>query len=186
MLMSVEKNITSIFMVPTLGIGKDNLTANGFINAYVKDAMKEVQYENCIYLLFKPSNINQFKEFLDVEYERTTILIDDYDYNGGYVVLVYTLNNKWNADFILIRQGKYSKTSKGFQAMFPKIVKITKNGLRRDEISLQYRVFNKSEDIKKYWEDRIGIAFSDDMEVWEGFIEENETLYIEKFKKQHV
>jgi hypothetical protein len=51
---------------------------------------------------------------------------------------------------------------------------------------LQYRVFNKSEDIKKYWEDRIGVAFSDDMEVWEGFIEENETLYIEKFKKQHV
>lgn len=186
MIMSVEKNITSIFMVPTLGIGKDNLTANGFINAYVKDAMKEVQYENCIYLLFKPSNINQFKEFLDAEYERTTTLIDDYDYNGGYVVLVYTLDEKWNADVVLIKQGRYSKTSKGFQAVFPKIVKITKNGLRRDEISLQYRVFNKSEDIKKYWEERIGTVFSDDMEVWEGFIEENEILYIEKFKKQHA
>lgn len=184
--MSVEKNITSIFMVPTLSIGKDVLTANGFINAYVKDNMKEVQYENCIYLLFKPSNINQFKEFLDNEYERTTLLVDDYDYNGGYVVLVYMLDDKWTNDYALIREGKYSKTSQGFQKCFPKIVKIVKNGLRKDEISLQYRVFNKSEDIKKYWEERIGTVFSDDMEVWEGFIEENETLYIEKFKKQHV
>jgi hypothetical protein len=172
--MTVEKNITSIFMVPTLKIGKEVLMANGFINAYVKDAMKEVQYENCIYLLFKPANNNLFKEFLDA------------DYNGGYVILVYTLDDKWKSDFDLIRQGKYSKTSKDFQSVFTKIVKIVKNGLRRDEISLQYRVFNKSEDIKKYWEDRIGVAFSDDMEVWEGFIEENETLYIEKFKKQHV
>jgi hypothetical protein len=184
--MTVEKNITSIFMVPTLKIGKEVLISNGFINAYVKDAMKEVQYENCIYLLFKPSNNNLFKEFLDAEYERTTALIDDYDYNGGYVVLVYTLDDKWKSDFDLIRQGKYSKTSKDFQSTFTKIIKIVKNGLRRDEISLQYRVFNKSEDIKKYWEDRIGVVFSDDMEVWEGFIEENETLYIEKFKKQHV
>ncbi len=96
-------------MVPTLKIGKEVLMANGFINAYVKDAMKEVQYENCIYLLFKPANNNLFKEFLDAEYERTTALIDDYDYNGGYVILVYTLDDKWKSDFDLIRQGKYSK-----------------------------------------------------------------------------
>ncbi len=185
-MMAVEKNITSIFMVPTLKIGKDVLTSNGFINAYVKDAMKDVQYKDCIYLLFKPTNTNLFKEFLDGEYERTSLLIDDYDYDGGYIVLVYTLESKWKVDFDLIRQGKYSKTSKDFQSVFTKVVKIVKNGLRRDEISLQYRVFNKAEDIKKYWEDRIGTVFSDDMEVWEGFIEENEVLHIEKFKKQHV
>jgi hypothetical protein len=81
--------------------------------------------------------------------------------------------------------GKYSKTSREFQAMFPKIIKIKKNGLHKDEISLQYRIFNKTEDLKKFWEEKLGVEFDDSMEVWQGFIEENETLDINKLK-EHV
>ena len=77
--MDVKKTITSVFMVPTLGIPKSELTDNGFINGYVKDENREVQYEDCIYLLFKPENLYKFKGFLDREYERTKAVIDDYD-----------------------------------------------------------------------------------------------------------
>jgi hypothetical protein len=66
------------------------------------------------------------------------------------------------------------------------VVKIKKNGLHRDEISLQYRVFNKTEDLRVYWEGRIGIEFDDDMEVWQGFIEENEMLNIDNLKQIYV
>jgi hypothetical protein len=69
--------------------------------------------------------------------------------------------------------------------MFPKIIKIKKNGLHKDEISLQYRIFNKTEDLKKFWEEKLGVEFDDSMEVWQGFIEENETLDINKLK-EHV
>lgn len=181
-MVELKKNITSIFMVPTLKINRENLKANGFINGYVKDVRRDVQYENCIYVLFRPENIETFRDFLDTEYERTKSIIDDYDYEDGFVVLVYQLDKKFKRDFDLVKQGKYSKTSPEFQELFPRIIKIKKDGYSRDEVSLQYRIFNKTEDLKTYWEEKIGIMFDEDMEIWSGWIEENEVLNIDKIK----
>lgn len=183
--MEIKKTITSIFIVPTLNIEKNRLTTNGYINAYIKDGKKDVQYENSVYLLFKPESFELFREFLEDEYERTKSIIDDYDYDDGYVVIVYSLNKKFERDFNLIKMGKYSKTSPDFQALFPKVVKIEVKNRVRDEISLQYRVFNRTEDLKAYWEEKLGVEFDDSMEVWGGFNEEKESLNIDKIK-QHA
>jgi hypothetical protein len=180
--MEIKKTITTIFIVPTLKINRETLYDNGFINGYVKDAMRDVQYENCIYLLFKPSDIDKFREFLDSEYERTKSVIDDYDYEDGYVVVVYELDQKYKRDFELVKQGKYSKTSPEFQKLFPKVVKIKTNGYYKDEISLQYRVFNHTQDLVQFWEDKLDVKFDDDQEVWHGFIEEKEILDTQKLK----
>jgi hypothetical protein len=185
--MEIKKNITSIFMVPTLKVPKDALRSNGFINAYIKDNRREDQYKESIYLLFKPENLDKFREFLDSEYERTKAVIEDYDYEDGYVVVVYQLNDKYKKDFNLIKQGKYSKTSEEFQKMFPKVVKIVKNNLHRDEVSLQYRIFTKAEDLVNFWEEKLGIDFKsivgEDYEVWEGWNEEKEILELDKIKE---
>lgn len=181
----VKKTITSVFIVPTLQIPRQTLLDNGYVNGYIKDARRDVQYEGCVYLLFHPKNLDKFREFLDNEYERTKSIIDDYDYEDGFVVVVYQLNNKFKKDFGLIKEGLYSRTSKEFQALFPKIVKVKINGLQRDEISLQYRVFNRTEDLIKFWEDKLGVEFDDDQEVWHAFILEDEILNIEKLK-EHV
>ena len=181
--MEIKKTITSIFIVPTLSIGREKLMDNGFINGYIKDSRKEVQYEGCIYLLFKPKDLDKFKDFLDVEYERTKSIIDDYDYEDGFVVVIYMLNEKLEKDIALIKKGKYSRTSPAFQSIFPKVVKLRRNGFYKDEISLQYRIFNKTEDLKQFWEDKFGMEIDEDMEVWEGFFEENEILNIDKFKE---
>jgi hypothetical protein len=181
--MEIKKTITSIFIVPTLSIGKEKLVDNGFINGYIKDGGREVQYDNSIYILFKPENLDKFKEFLDEEYERTKSIIDDYDYEDGYVVVVYQLNSKLDKDIELIKQGKYSQTSPKFQEIFPKIVKLKRNGLLKDEVSLQYRIFNKTKDLIQFWEDKLDIEFDDSYEVWDGFFEENETLNLDKLKE---
>jgi len=181
----VKKTITSVFMVPTLKIPRGELSDNGFINGYIKDGNREVQYEDCIYLLFQPKNLDRFRNFLDSEYERTKTIIDDYDYEDGFVVVVYQLDPKFSKDFELIKESKYSKTSSAFQALFPKVIKIKKNGLHRDEISLQYRVFNRTEDLIKFWEEKLGVEFDDDQEVWHAFEEDNEILNIDKLK-EHV
>ena len=89
-------------------------------------------------------------------------------------------------DFDLVRKGKYSETSREFQTLFPKIIKLKKNGLFKDEISLQFRIFNKTEDLKNYWEKKIGIEFDEDMEVWQGFVDSDETLFIDKLKEEYV
>ena len=174
-------------MVPTLKVPKDALRGNGFINAYVKDARKEDHYDESIYLLFKPENLDKFREFLDSEYERTKAVIEDYDYEDGYVVVVYQLDEKYKNDFVLVKQGKYSKTSANFQKLFPKVIKIVRKGLSKDEISLQYRIFNKAEDLVSFWEEKLGIDLADilgnDFEVWEGFDESKEILELDKLKE---
>jgi hypothetical protein len=181
--MEIKKNITSIFMVPTIKAPKDALKNNGFINAYIKDARREDQYKGCIYLLFKPEDLDKFREFLDNEYERTKNIIEDYDYEDGYVVVVYQLDDKYNKDFDLIRLGKYSKTSSAFQKMFPKIVKLYRNGLHRDELSLQYRIFNRADDLIEFWENKLVTTFEDEYEVWDGFDESKEILELDKIKE---
>ena len=183
--MERKHTLTSIFIVPTLSIGKEKLLDNGFVNGYIKDVKRDIQYENAVYLLFKPEDLDKFRNFLDNEYERTKSIIDDYDYEDGYVVVVYEINPRLKGDIELVKQGKYSQTSPAFQGIFPKVVQIKKNGLRRDEISLQYRVFNKTEDLVKFWEDKLDINLPSDVEVWYGFFDDFETLDLNKIK-EHV
>ena len=173
-------------MVPTLNIPKGALRTLGFINAYQQDMDREMDYgENkVIYLLFKPGDMAYFREFLDSEYDRTASLIEDYDYPGGYVVLIYKLNERFRTDFARVKKGRYSKTTPAFQKMFPKVIKIIKKGLHRDEISLQYRVFNRTPDLVEFWEKKVGIKWTDDMEVWNGWEESKEILNMMEIKKE--
>jgi hypothetical protein len=182
--MSVQKKtVTAIFMVPTLKINKDELIVNGFINAYSKDPNRDMDYGDCIYLLFKPKNFVRFEEFVDGEYERTKQFLDDYDYNDGLVVLVYSLDPSYKRDFDLIRKGKYSKTSEEFQKIFQKMTRVIEGGKYIDKMSLQHKIFSKSEDLRVYWEERINKDFTPDMEIWDGFDLENETLNLERIKE---
>jgi len=179
----IRKTITSIFMVPSLGIKREVLHANEFLNGYVKDDSQEEKYDDACYLLFKPKNVDRFREFLDGEYERTKSIIHDYDHRGGFIVVVYKLDPKFKSDFDLIRESKYSKTSPEFQALFPKVVKIKVDGLSRDEISLQVRIFKKTDDLKKFWEEKFDINLMEHVEYWEGYHEENEILTKEKLEQ---
>jgi hypothetical protein len=184
--MELKKTATSIFIVPTLKINRDDMFDNNCINGYIKDLRRDVQYENAVYLLFKPENIDRFREFLENEYIRTKNLIDDYDYENGFVVLVYTLDKKWKKDFALIREGLYSQTSQEFQELFPKVLKIMKRGLHKDELSMQFRIFKKDDYLREYWEEKIGCSLPEDAEVWPVFQLEEETLDLDKIKQEEL
>ena len=179
--MEFKRTVTTIFMVPTLGFPRDALLGNGFINGYSKDGGREVQCENCIYLLFKPKNIDKFRVFLENQYATNNNIVEDYDYEGGYVVVVYKLNKEFEKDFSIVRKSKYSKTSKKFQELFSRIIKLRPG---KDEISLQYRIFNKTEDLVKFWEDKFDVEFDKNQEVWKGWDDDDETLYINKIEEK--
>lgn len=174
--MVLKKTITTIFMVPTLKLDKNKLKENNFINAYIRDENRDF-YDNCIYLLFKPEDLDIFREFVSEEYEKkNSVLVEDYDYPGGYVVMVYKLDYKFKKDFDLVKWGKYSKTSLAFQELFPKVVSIKSGKYVKEEVSLQYRVFNRTEDLIHFWEEKLGVTFDSNQEVWHGFEEEKEVL----------
>lgn len=178
-----RKTVTRVFLVPTLQVPIEVLESHGYINGYVRDVGREVHYEDCVYLLFKPKDMEKFREFLEKEYARTKWIIEDYDYPDGYVVVVYSLDPDYKKDYDLVRKGKYSKTSREFQNLFPQIIKVTIDGIEMEKVSMQFRVFNKTEDLIQHWEDKFGVEFDNTMEVWTTFEEDKETLDIEKLKK---
>jgi hypothetical protein len=180
--MELKKTISTVFMVPTLGISKETLRENGFINAYEYDDSRDILYPDSVYLLFKPDNFQTFRAFLQEEYDRTTNILDDYDYGKGFVVVVYKLNKKFLPDFSLIREGKYSKTSKPFQALYSKTTKIFKENKYFDEISLQFRIFNKTKDLFDFWEDKLGVKLGKEQEVWEIYDQSREILTTKKLE----
>lgn len=173
-----NKTITSIFMVPTININKQALLKNNFINAYSKDIGNDIDYEDSVFLLFLPKDIDSFRRFLEEEYERTKDIIEDYDYAGGYVVVVYKLNPEFKEDFDKVRNSKYSSTSKKFQKLFPQKVRL--KGSKEFQDSVQYLIFTKDTQLLDFWEEIIGTTkiSSHNLEVWPGYNELLETLDI--------
>jgi hypothetical protein len=180
---SIIPTITTIFLLPILKIPRESLIDNKFINAYSRDGINERYYEDAIYLLFKPSNIDKFREFLDGEYERDSHILEDYDIPGDFIMVVYKLDDKYSSDYTLVREGRYSQTSEAFQKEFPKIKKIIINGLHRDELSTQFKVFRKTRDLVEFWEEKFGMNFSEEQEVWTKFNIDNETLTEDKLRE---
>jgi len=171
-----KRTITSIFMIPTLGINLNILKNHGYINGYSLDGLRFEQYEDAVYLLFKPPNWVNFTTFVEEEGIRTSFLIDDYDYDDGHVVLVYKLNPLYKDDFNLVRQGKYSDTSEEFQKLFKEEVTLIVNGISSKEPSFQKLIFFKSNKLRDFWEEKTGAVIPMDKEVWPMFNIENETL----------
>ena len=44
-----DKTITTIFIVPTIGIDKEELKSFGFINGYLDDINHDIDYEDVVY-----------------------------------------------------------------------------------------------------------------------------------------
>jgi hypothetical protein len=178
-----RKTDTTIFLMPVLGIDRNKLEQHNFIDAFLDDVSKQPHYDNCIYILFKPENLEYFQEFLELEKERYNEIVDDYDYSGGYVVVVYKFPEEFTEDMQLVLNGKYSQTSEAFKSKFLKIKKIvTESGLRQDLISLQWLVFRKSNDIVQSWEEEYGITIEEGQEVWGIPDMDREILDIEKIR----
>ncbi len=171
-----DRPISSVFLTPTLGIDRSNLKENGYIDAYIKDAITRKNFYDSIYLLFRPEYPSRFRRFLNQEYLRTKSIIEDYDLEKGFCVVVYRLDSNFQSDFDLIKQSKYSETSKEFQALFPKHVEITKDGRARNEMSLQYRIFNRTPDLVEYWKEHNLFSYKTGDEIWFKYEEKNETL----------
>lgn len=178
-----EKTITNIFMVPTLGIPREELIDNNLINAYLGDINKEEYHEDdVVFLLFKPNDIKKFRAFVDKQYNLQKGIIDDYDYDDGYVVLVYVLDMiNFGDDFDLIKDSKYSKTSSKFKNQFNKTVKLINRPGQPEKTSLQWLIFTKDESLIDYVQEIIGsdIISKYNLEVWPAFDPKKEVLDID-------
>lgn len=177
---------TSTFLLRGLGTNTEDLKKLGFINAYIDDANHEPHYEEAIYLLFKPEDIEEFQFFIMKEQEREAEIIEDYDYEGGYIVMVYKFPEKYNKEYNLFLRGEYSGFRKSYVDLFPIEVQIKNKfgAIIATKASAYYHIFNRTPELRKYWEDKLDIELDDEAEYWEGIDIKKETLDIKKIKNE--
>ena len=168
--MTETKNCTTIFLLPGIGHTRQSLLKYGFLGAYLDDINHSVHYENSVYVLFKHTHQNEeeFQKFLSNEHAKNKLIIEDYDYEGGFTVIVYLFNEKFQTEYDLFLQVKYSQFRPEYTKLFPKTAKVMDPVVQVEvmKTSLQTHIFTRSKLIKKYWEKKIGQKLPDDMELW--------------------
>jgi hypothetical protein len=164
---SVEFTCSTIFLLPSIGLQRKDILKYGFINAYLGDVHHEPDHDMSLYLLFKPQDMDKMQEFLNREYKRTKLILEDYDYVGGYVVVVYHIDPEYYREFELFLKGKYSKFRKKYRDLFSKTADIvTEDGKVVKEMSLAHHIFDRTPSIRNYWEEKLETQMDEDAEMW--------------------
>lgn len=164
---------TTLFLLPITGNIAMDLKQYGFLNAYIQDELKSEQYENCVICLFQPKDIVDFDMFVEEEKLTKVNVVDEYDYPGGFSVIVYSLGKEYESDIEKIMEGKYSKTSRRYKQLIPERLKLMQGK------TIQHMVFEKSPVLKKELEKLYDIEIPEDIDYWEMFDKSQEIL---KFK----
>jgi hypothetical protein len=175
-------NCSTLFLLQPLGLNKQQLDGYGFVNAFLEDGGNENVYEGTVlFLLFKPRSLEKFKYFVDTEKVRTPGFVDEYDYEGGYVVLVYELPLEYHADYELFKQGKYSQFSDKLKKAYPKERSFGGSGPLP---TIQWMIVNKYPEWKQIVETSLLIEPPLDAaaELWQAPNMEKERLIIENLK----
>lgn len=161
-------NCSTLFLLHPLGLNRHNLNQFGFVNCYLSDKNREISVQRPVLILLHPEDMELMQLFIEEEYSRTANLIEDYDYEGGWVVLVYSFPERWKKEYETFIEGKYSQFSKKFKEIYPKVIRTSEEGdPPKDIISVQYNIVNKTQDWKEMLERDLGIIISDEeQEYW--------------------
>jgi hypothetical protein len=96
---------------------------------------------------------------------------------------VYKIDVKYLPEYELFLQGKYSKFSPEYVKLFPmEILVELPRGAKVIKKSLHYHIFNRTKEIKDYWERQIGEKIPDNMELWSSPDMDKEVLDITYFQ----
>lgn len=167
----MEPTCSAIFLLRLLEIDRKDLRNKelGFINCFMRDDSQVALKGRHLYLLFKPIDMESFTLFVELEKERTPHFIQDYDYPGGYCVLIYQLPVRFEEDYKLFDEGKYSKFSKEMRDVYSKDMRA-------------YDIVNKAKVMIDYWTEKTGYDFSqdDELELWSKPDLDSETLKIDQ------
>ena len=139
-----------------------------FVNCFIEDMTNKKYYPSskaCIFLLLKKPDIGEPTEGYETIYQflkKLNIYIEDYQPSEEadlYIMIVFRVPDEFLSDYKLFKEGKYSEMSKKIKDII-----IEANGVSRDK-SIIGQVLDKSTELKKSWEERLGTSLPEGCEV---------------------
>jgi len=177
----IKWNASTLFLLkPITGIGVGQFCEFGLVNSYLEDVDNDIYVGDYLLVLLKPNDYDFLEILIDNQDRENINFVGEYDYEGGWVVLVYSIPEKWKEDFTKFKDGRYSALSEDFKSQHDKHVIIN---MRKKE-TIQYLVFYKDTKFKKDVEEYFDVVFSEEDELWEKPLTVKETLNISKIKEK--
>lgn len=111
----LKYNRCTRFLLPSLKLREEFLLNMGFVNAYIQDHEYDIRWdlEGCLFLLFKPGNLNNEFEDFSESLRNLSNFRDEYDIQEG-VVFVLEIPDKYKNIFNTFVDGTYSKFDKNY------------------------------------------------------------------------
>lgn len=152
-----DKTNTTLFLVPALEIPEHILKQMGFVNSFLVDKNKSYNKKDKtikVVCLFKPRAKAMFASHLE-DLDEEGLVLDEYDYPEGHVVVVFKFPERYRKDYELFMQGKYSKFSSEFKKIFPEKNRSYEDG--KFDYTLHFHIFKRTPGMREFIEDDLGI-----------------------------
>jgi hypothetical protein len=168
--------ITTFLAKPIFQENFDVIKKSGFINAFTSDPeimelLTLSSNQRFLFLLFKNKkmNLDELKKIVSTLAQIPVEIVFAYELVNDYSMIVVEYPDKYLYDFDHVVKGEYSKLSQSFKEKFPMTKDINSpHGVwMAKEYTLYYHIFNKTEWLKNFWLERLGLAdLSEKMEFW--------------------
>jgi hypothetical protein len=187
-------NKTTVFLTKFIfGDHFDMMKKLGLIDSYVEDPeiMKIVtpgKDQRILFLLFKNKKLTLAdlkKITLEMAISSVQVVFS-YELINDYSMIVVDFPQEFIYDYDCIKEGKYSKLSGNFKSRFPMTVDVynDKNIKIGKEYTLYHHIFNRTDWLKNFWLERLGLMELDEkLELWEQPLEKDLIFNINKIEK---
>lgn len=175
-----QEKFNKITTFLTKFIFQDNFEAlkkTGYVDAFVNDPditsiLNLQENQRLLFLLFrgKKLTIEDLKKIIPSLATIPAEVVFSYELVNNYSMVVIDFPEKYILDYDHVVKGNYSKLSEGFQNRFPVIREVLNDKKQRvaKEYSLYYHIFNKTEWLKEFWLNKLGLYELDEkVELWE-------------------
>ena len=178
-------NKTTVFLTKFIfGDNFDMMKKIGFIDTYISDPEIDKMFnidgdqkifdknQRVLFLLFKNKKLPA-KDIKKIVTDLALVPIYiyfSYELINDYSMIVIDFPEKYIPDYDHFINGMYSKFSQSFKDKFPvaRDVFNAKNIKIGKEYTLYHHVFNKTEWLKNFWMERLGLMELDEkLELWE-------------------
>jgi len=161
----LKYNASSLFLVkPVVGEGLGTLESDyQFISSYLKDEEREDLNGDFLFLLFKPIDFEHFESFV-FKQKNNTNFFEDYDYEGGYVVLVYTYPDFMIRDLKKFKEGKFSEFTSYTKGLFNKFYKPSIIG--KQQKTPHWLIFDKDKILRKELSELLDVEIGKEEELF--------------------
>jgi hypothetical protein len=165
-------NKSSSFIFPLLKLNTQVCLANGMTNCYIGDMKESDTWGEYIYLAFDKDKVNN--EFIANTLLRHSDYISSY-FTDTVLIVKYSIPEEYKESVVgKFIEGKYSEIDRKYVSEnFQEFIRAN-FGVKS---SYKYLVLTKSDNLRNYWEDRLGVTLPENAEVWSRAEKEDEMLH---------